>query len=66
MINGQNKTLYIQTVPSIEERTRENLSKTLFELGLKDGTEINVADLTTPNAVTMVLRFPQIDSTNQE
>ncbi|XP_012231863.1 NEDD8-activating enzyme E1 catalytic subunit [Linepithema humile] len=66
MINGQNKTLYIQTVQSIEERTRENLSKTLTELGLKDGTEINVADLTTPNAITMVLRFPQTDSTIQE
>ena len=66
IINGQNKTLYIKTVKSIEERTRENLSKTLAELGLKDGTEINVADLTSPSAITMVLKFPQTDSTNQE
>merc|ERR550519_3088076 len=29
MINNKNKTLYLQSVKSIEERTRENLSKTL-------------------------------------
>ena len=27
--NGKNKTLYMQTVKSIEEKTRENLKKTL-------------------------------------
>ena len=29
MIKGKNKTLYMQTVKSIEEKTRENLKKTL-------------------------------------
>ena len=28
-IGGKNKTLYMQTVKSIEERTRQNLKKTL-------------------------------------
>lgn len=28
-IGGKNKTLYMQTVKSIEERTKENLKKTL-------------------------------------
>ena len=28
-VGGQNKTLYMQTVKSIEERTRQNLQKTL-------------------------------------
>lgn len=57
-IDGKNKTLYMQTVPSIEEKTRENLTKTLIELGLTDGSEINVADITTPNAIVLKLRFP--------
>lgn len=56
-IDGKNKTLYMQAVPSIEEKTRENLLKTLSELGLKDGDEINVADSTTPNAITIQLKF---------
>lgn len=60
-IAGKNKTLYMQTVTSIEEKTRENLTKTLVELGLKDGTEIMVADITTPNAVVLKLRFPRTD-----
>lgn len=65
IIDGKNKTLYMQMVASIEEKTRENLSKTLIELGLKDGTEINVADVTTPSTVTLKLRFLQDDSANQ-
>ena len=28
-LNGKNKTLYMQTVKSIEEKTRQNLKKTL-------------------------------------
>ncbi|XP_071646868.1 NEDD8-activating enzyme E1 catalytic subunit [Temnothorax longispinosus] len=65
IIDGKNKTLYMQMVASIEEKTRENLSKTLIELGLRDGTEINVADVTTPSTVTLKLRFLQDDSTSQ-
>ncbi|XP_023287491.1 NEDD8-activating enzyme E1 catalytic subunit [Orussus abietinus] len=60
-IGGKNKTLYMQTVSSIEEKTRDNLIKTLAELGLIDGTELMVADVTTPNTVVLKLRFPQTD-----
>lgn len=56
-IDGKNKTLYMQTVASIEERTRENLTKTLIELGLRNDSEINVADITTPNTIVLKLKF---------
>lgn len=55
MIGGKNKTLYMQTVKSIEERTRENLKKTLQELGLHNGQELYVADSTTPLTLTFKL-----------
>ncbi|KAK7102778.1 NEDD8-activating enzyme E1 catalytic subunit-like [Littorina saxatilis] len=55
--HGKNKTLYMQTVKSIEERTRENLKKTLKELGLRSGQELYVADVTTPSAVTFTLNL---------
>ncbi|KAJ7317041.1 hypothetical protein JRQ81_003203 [Phrynocephalus forsythii] len=54
---GRNKTLYLQSVASIEERTRPNLSKTLKELGLVDGQELAVADVTTPQTVLFKLHF---------
>jgi ubiquitin-activating enzyme E1 C len=57
VIDGKNKTLYMQTVASIEERTRPNLKKTLQELGLRDGHEIVVADVTTPNSLIFKLRL---------
>ncbi|KAK4882144.1 hypothetical protein RN001_005463 [Aquatica leii] len=56
-INGKNKTLYISTIKSIEERTRENLTKSLIELGLQNGSEILVTDLTSPNTLTVRLKF---------
>ncbi|KAB0802411.1 hypothetical protein PPYR_04597 [Photinus pyralis] len=56
-INGKNKTLYISTIKNIEEKTRENLTKTLLELGLQDGSEIMVADLTSPNVLSVRLKF---------
>ncbi|XP_051967859.1 NEDD8-activating enzyme E1 catalytic subunit-like isoform X2 [Xyrauchen texanus] len=56
-VDGKNKTLYLQTVASIEERTRPNLSKTLKELGLVDGQELAVADVTTPQTVLFKLIF---------
>jgi len=65
IIDGKCKTLYMQMVASIEEKTRENLSKTLIELGLKDGTEINVADVTTPSTITLKLKFPQDNNASQ-
>lgn len=56
-VDGKNKTLYMRAVQSIEERTRENLSKTLIELGLKNDSTVNVADVTTPNVITLKLKF---------
>ncbi|KAI5095872.1 NEDD8-activating enzyme E1 catalytic subunit [Silurus meridionalis] len=56
-LEGRNRTLYLQTVASIEERTRPNLCKTLKELGLADGQELAVADVTTPQTVLFKLNF---------
>lgn len=56
-IDGKNKTLYMAAVKSIEERTRANLTLSLYELGLRDGQELIVADLTNPNAVTIKLKY---------
>ncbi|XP_073448311.1 NEDD8-activating enzyme E1 catalytic subunit isoform X1 [Aquarana catesbeiana] len=56
-LDGKNKTLYLQTVASIEERTRPNLCKTLHELGLVDGQELAVADVTTPQTIIFKLHF---------
>ncbi|XP_061546420.1 NEDD8-activating enzyme E1 catalytic subunit isoform X3 [Phycodurus eques] len=50
-LEGKNKTLYLQ------ERTRPNLCKTLKELGLSDGQELAVADVTTPQTVLFKLNF---------
>ncbi|KAG8321731.1 NEDD8-activating protein uba3 [Homalodisca vitripennis] len=57
IINGKNRTLYLPHVASIEERTRENLKKSLVELGLKSGSEIMVADQTTPSTIVFNLKF---------
>ena len=65
MVNGSNKTLYIKSLPSLEEATRPNLSKTLKELGLVDFQEIVVADVTTPNSLIFKLKFCE-DTKNQE
>uniref|UniRef100_A0A8C9VNC5 NEDD8-activating enzyme E1 catalytic subunit n=1 Tax=Scleropages formosus TaxID=113540 RepID=A0A8C9VNC5_SCLFO len=56
-MEGKNKTLYLQTVASIEERTRPNLCRTLKELGLTDGQELAVADVTTPQTVLFRLNY---------
>jgi ubiquitin-activating enzyme E1 C len=42
-------TLCIQSVISTEEQRRLNLCKLLKELGLIDGQELAVADITTPD-----------------
>lgn len=55
-INGKSRTLYLPTVASIEERTRDNLKKTLVELGLENGSEIMVADVTSPNTMVFILK----------
>ncbi|KAL4707608.1 hypothetical protein ACJJTC_002974 [Scirpophaga incertulas] len=57
VINGRNKTLYMSSIKSIEERTRDNLKKKIKELGLFNGAEMLVADITTPNTITVKLKF---------
>lgn len=59
VINGRNKTLYMSSIKSIEERTRDNLKKKVTELGLFNGADILVADVTTPNTVTIKLKFSE-------
>ncbi len=56
-IGGKNKTLYLPNVSSIEAATRPNLKKTFKELGVESGSEVVVADVTTPIAVIFKLIF---------
>lgn len=56
-IDGKNRTLYMPTVASIEEKTRVNLKKSLNELGLEDGSQLMVADSTSPNTLIIILKF---------
>ena len=56
-VNGKNKTLYMSTVTSIEQATRPNLKKSLKELGLESGSEVVVADATTPMPIVFKLKF---------
>lgn len=53
---GRNRTLYLPSVSSIELMTRPNLKKTLTELELKDGSQLVVADSTTPNSIVFILK----------
>ncbi|XP_045480831.1 NEDD8-activating enzyme E1 catalytic subunit [Harmonia axyridis] len=61
VIDGKNKTLYISTIKSIEERTRDNLNKSLEELGLVDGSDILVADITAPTSLVIKLKYLSTD-----
>ena len=58
-ITAQNKTLYMQAPPSIEEQTRPNLDKKLRDdLGLQHGQEIAVTDPAFPSLIfTFYLQF---------
>lgn len=56
-VDGKLKTLYMSTVKSIEEKTRSNLTLSLGELGLKDGQELFVSDCTSPNTITLKLKY---------
>lgn len=47
----------MSSIKSIEEKTRDNLKKKITELGLFNGAEILVADVTTPNTITVKLKF---------
>ncbi|CAG2109271.1 unnamed protein product [Medioppia subpectinata] len=54
---GKTKSLYMKNVASIEQMTRPNLKKTLQELNLVDGQHLIVADVTTVNSLTFILKF---------
>jgi len=56
VVDGASKTLYMQN-KIFEERTKPNLKKTLTELGLQDGQEIVVADVTTPSSLVFKLQL---------
>lgn len=49
----------MSSIKSIEERTRDNLKKKVTELGLYNGGDILVADVTTPNTITIKLKFSE-------
>lgn len=53
-IRAEAKTLYMQAPPSLEEKTRPNLDKTLEDLGLEDGHEIVLTD---PAFPTLTFNF---------
>ncbi|KAJ2952136.1 hypothetical protein O0L34_g4415 [Tuta absoluta] len=59
IINGRNKTLYMPSIKSLEERTRDNLKKRIIDLGLFNGADILVADVTTPNTIQIKLKFTE-------
>jgi len=56
-IDGKNKTLYLDSIPSIEERTRKNLDCTLEALGLRDGDEIAVGDISSPKPMSFRIQY---------
>jgi len=51
------KTLYMNSIRSIEEMTRPNLEMSLHELGLESGQEILVADVTSPQTMVFNLQL---------
>ncbi|XP_067643397.1 nedd8-activating enzyme E1 catalytic subunit [Eurosta solidaginis] len=57
MVDGKNRTLYMSAVKSIEEQTRSNLTMSLGELGLTDGTTIMVSDINLPTSITLQLKY---------
>lgn len=56
-VRAEGKTLYMQFPPSLEERTRPNLAKSLVELGLENRQEIVVTDPAFPLEFTFYLIF---------
>lgn len=60
--DGKSRTLYMSTVPSIEEHTRGNLKKSLKELHLVNGSRLLITDPTNPVTLEVILRFSEIDS----
>lgn len=60
-VNAKTRTLYMSNVPSIEERTRENLKKTLKELDLVNGSKLLITDSTNPSTLEIVIRFSEMN-----
>uniref|UniRef100_A0A1B0AI27 NEDD8-activating enzyme E1 catalytic subunit n=1 Tax=Glossina pallidipes TaxID=7398 RepID=A0A1B0AI27_GLOPL len=58
---GKNKTLHMSSVGSIAERTRANLTMSLYQLGLRDGQQVMVSDATSPRTITMQLKYNLVD-----
>lgn len=58
----KNRTLYMSSVPSIEEMTRDNLKKSLKELNVINGTKLIVTDVTRPTPLEIVVRFSEINN----
>uniref|UniRef100_H2YHR1 NEDD8-activating enzyme E1 catalytic subunit n=1 Tax=Ciona savignyi TaxID=51511 RepID=H2YHR1_CIOSA len=56
-VEGSNRTLYMKNIPSLEAATRPNLAKSLQDLGIVDGQELIVADVTTPNSLLFKLKL---------
>ncbi|XP_016957581.1 nedd8-activating enzyme E1 catalytic subunit [Drosophila biarmipes] len=57
MNDGKRRTLYMSTVKSIEQATRKNLTQSLGELGLQDGQQLTITDITSPSALTLQLKY---------
>ncbi len=57
VIKGKNKTLYLPTIQSVKEATEENLSKKLCDIGITNDHEIVVADVTSPQPITIVVKY---------
>lgn len=56
-IEGQQKTLYMPNIPSLEKATSSNLPKPLKDLGLSNNSEIYVTDLASPQPINIKLKF---------
>jgi len=59
MADGRTKSLYLSSPKSIEEKLRPNLKKTIEELGLQDGSELCVADITNPTSLIFKIKIKE-------
>ena len=57
-IRSSTKSLYIQTVPQLEESTRPNLQKALKHL-VNDGEQVVVTDTNLPFELKFIIKFQE-------
>lgn len=57
VVDGKNRSLYMPSIPSLEEATKPNLKKKLPELGLQDGHQIVIGDVTSPKPIIAILKY---------